>query len=350
MLLFPCKQSIKSSHSADVTLERLSVKAGLEKFNTLEETELTFLLIDGFSMLSFSSAVDVLRIANNLSDTPVFRYQVVTLSNQPVKASNGFAIMPSEELDSLKQQTILVVIAGTGAKVDDHSEAIKIIRYARRNNCTIWGLSSGVVVLAQAGQLQGRTIAAHWADAPYFREHYPDITVSQSLFEFDKNLATCAGGGAAADLMLHALIGAKLGREKKEEIASVMVLDTVRDGRLQQMTPLDIQYATSQPTVCNVISEMNNNIFTPLKISELAEEQNISQRQLERLFKTHVGLSPARVYLNLRLEKARQEVLQARRPMSEIALDYGFSMSNFARIYARIFGVSPTADRASKQA
>ena len=52
---------------------------------------------------------------------------------------------------------------------------------------------------------------------------------------------------------------------------------------------------------------------------------------IERLFAREFGQSPARVYDRLRLEDARQDVLNARRDLTAIALDYGFAPASFAR-------------------
>ena len=42
----------------------------------------------------------------------------------------------------------------------------------------------------------------HWENLAAFREEFPDLEVTNELFEIDRNRFTCSGGIAALDLML----------------------------------------------------------------------------------------------------------------------------------------------------
>ncbi|MEY8840053.1 helix-turn-helix domain-containing protein, partial [Cribrihabitans sp. XS_ASV171] len=112
-----------------------------------------------------------------------------------------------------------------------------------------------------------------------------------------------------------------------------------------QRRMLDMRFQTSHPVVFATLRLMRDNLFDPLPIARIAEVQNLSQRQLERLFRQEFGQPPSRVYAELRLDHARQEVLAGSRPLTEIALDYGFTPDTFGRVYRRVFGRSPSEDR-----
>ena len=68
-----------------------------------------------------------------------------------------------------------------------------------------------------------------------------------------------------------------------------------------------------------------------------------------RLFLRELGRSPNRFYTELRLSQARQDVLAGNNSISNIALDYGFTIPNFSKTYRRVFGALPSQDRDGAQ-
>ncbi|MBN9273381.1 MAG: helix-turn-helix domain-containing protein, partial [Mesorhizobium sp.] len=99
-------------------------------------------------------------------------------------------------------------------------------------------------------------------------------------------------------------------------------------------------------TVRQVISIMELHLEQTLTIPELCRKVDISQRQLDRLFKQYVGKPPALYYRDIRLDRARGLVTQTDMLMSEIAIASGFSSQvHFSRAYRERFGLSPRSDR-----
>ena len=83
-----------------------------------------------------------------------------------------------------------------------------------------------------------------------------------------------------------------------------------------------------------------------MPIRALAAQIGLTVRQLERLFKIHLGASPIAFYKAERLKRARELLLYTNLPMSEIALAAGFgSQSHFARSYREKYGCTPSQDQ-----
>ena len=83
-------------------------------------------------------------------------------------------------------------------------------------------------------------------------------------------------------------------------------------------------------------------------ISRMASRSlvDISVRQLQRVFKQHVSVTPVRYYLNLRLDRARGLVTQTEMPINEVAALCGFLRpEQFSRAYAKRFEIAPIRDR-----
>lgn len=295
-------------------------------------------------MQAFSSAIEVLRVARKLGARDLFSYTVCTLDNKPVAASNKIAIMPDIDLDDVPKGAIVVVVSGAGADIHPNPALISKLRTWARDAHPIWALSSGVVRLAQTGLIDDCSVAAHWEDVPYLRENHPRVDVSTSLFVAAGPHPTCSGGGAAADLML-SYVANNSTTGLAEDIASRLIIDGVRDGRMKQSFPAHLRFSTSNKNVFAAIKLMEANCFEAIAMHEVARRIGVSQRQLERLFRMEFAKSPAAVYLELRLDEAKQEVLAGHRTLIDIALDYGFQPGNFGKVYRRVFGTLPSEDR-----
>lgn len=306
--------------------------------------EFVFIVEDGFTMYAFSSAVEVLRLAQKFGGRAAPTYSVSSLGNAPVRASNGIAVVMDRDIDDLPRRANLVIVSGAGVRSQPNPDLIAKMRMWDRQGFGIWAISSGVVRLAQAGLADEITVSAHWEDMPYLKENHRRTVVSSSLFIGNCKHPTCCGGGAAADLMLD-YIRREISADLLEDIASRLMLDGARDGRLTQSLPAQMRYATANRTVFAAIRAMEKNRHTALPTHEIARMTVISLRQLERLFSTEYGRTPGEVYKDLRLSEARQEVIAGRRPLNDIAWEYGFEPPQFTKAYRQIFGILPSDDR-----
>ncbi|MDQ7051223.1 MAG: helix-turn-helix domain-containing protein [Enterobacterales bacterium] len=91
---------------------------------------------------------------------------------------------------------------------------------------------------------------------------------------------------------------------------------------------------------------METNIEEPLTPGDIAGLVNISRRQLERLFSSHLSSTPTRYYLELRLQNARRLLLQTSLPIIEVSIACGFSSApHFSKCYRDLFNCSPSEER-----
>ena len=93
---------------------------------------------------------------------------------------------------------------------------------------------------------------------------------------------------------------------------------------------------------------MEAHLETPIPITELSSNIEMSSRQLERLFKSELSQTPARYYLNLRLDRARKFIRQTSLNIQEIAVATGFSSASyFSKSYKSRFRLTPLEERAN---
>lgn len=83
-----------------------------------------------------------------------------------------------------------------------------------------------------------------------------------------------------------------------------------------------------------------------LSVDALASACNISVSALERRFKRHLKKTPHQYINEVRLDNARQMLLETDKPIGTIALETGFAdHSHFTRAFTRKFGVTPRSER-----
>jgi len=74
----------------------------------------------------------------------------------------------------------------------------------------------------------------------------------------------------------------------------------------------------------------------------LAAQAGLSKFHFHRLFKSAVGVSPLRYYINLRMNVARQLLRETKKSVVDVALDVDYTNpSHFAKLFRRETGHSP---------
>jgi transcriptional regulator GlxA family with amidase domain len=91
---------------------------------------------------------------------------------------------------------------------------------------------------------------------------------------------------------------------------------------------------------------MQDTIEAPVSPAEIAADIGISTRQLERLFGKYLNTSPKKYFMELRLERARNLLVQTEASVIDVAFACGFeSPGHFTRVYKAAYGVTPTSQR-----
>ena len=91
---------------------------------------------------------------------------------------------------------------------------------------------------------------------------------------------------------------------------------------------------------------MEANVAEPLTIVEVARFSGLELRSLQRQFKRSLGKSPERVYLDIRLARARILVQRSDKSLRDIAAETGFaSSSHLTARYTPRFGAPPSVER-----
>lgn len=304
-----------------------------------------FLLLSGFALLAYAAAIESLRAANQVAGKKLYTWHHIRPDDRTAVASNGVEFHCEFDTSCDEKFDYLFICASDEALTFHNSRTFRWLRNLAANNAVLAGISGGVFVLARAGLLNHQRVTLHWVYAPAFSEEFPEANLHRSLYEIDGNRMTCGGGMAPLD-MLHALLARQHGEELAARVSDWLLHTEIREGQKPQRLSFRARLGVSNSGLIRALEAMEDALEEPLPRKELARIAAMSERHLDRLFLAQVGSPLSAYYLQLRLERARQLVLQSNLSLLEIAIACGFNRaSTFSKSYRKLFGVPPSTDR-----
>ncbi len=311
------------------------------------EHEILVFVTPHFNVSATTSFIDPFRVSNYLAGAAKFSWSFVSQHGGPIESSSGIAVQ-TKPLEEVAQRDLWLVLVSSSWTPERHGspQLRAALQKWDRSGALIGGLDTGAIVLAQAGLLKGKTATVHYEHIDAFSEIAADTTVSENMFVLDGRVFTCCGGTASTDLglrLVHAVAGESLANATARYLFHHDVRGEDRSQNPKVVEPMG--YVTSG-VVRAAIDLMEAHLETTLTIPEIADQLELSQRQLSRLFRQYVRKSPVEYYRDIRLDRARGLVTQTELKFSEIAAASGFnSQVHFSRAYNQRFGLSPSADR-----
>lgn len=315
---------------------------------TLDTRWFGFLLLPGFTLLAFSSALDPLRIANQLSQKPLYGWRLFSEDGAAVPSSSGVDVGVHAALAEVSQDLRLFVCSGNRGTEAASASTVAAIRRHVRFGGKIGGICTGAATLARAGLLDGAKFTLHWENQPGFVEVFPNLEPTRNRFEDDHGLLTCGGGSAATEMMLK-MIARDYGPEFAILVADMCLNDPDLSGRREQRSSIAKAIDSRNPKLLGAIQSMYANIEDPLSLDDIAEQGGLSRRQLERHFRNLLLEPPAVIYRNIRLERARGLMIETDMSVMEVAMACGFNSANvFSRHFKKRYGETPFGVRGKR--
>jgi transcriptional regulator GlxA family with amidase domain len=311
------------------------------------KSRFVFLTLPQYSQIALANAVEPLRMANDLSGQLAYEWVITSLDGQPVSASNGLSLTPTVGLDQIGRPDIVFICGGRNVRDAVTPTLLAALRRLAEQGTGLGALCTGGYALARAGLLDRCRATIHWENVSALREEFPRIIISDQVFTIDRNRYTASGGVAPLDLMLN-LIETKLGSKVAQLVSEQFIVDRIRSDKDRQYVPLRAQVGVSHQSLLKVAELMEANVERPMSLERIAQETGLSRRQIERLFKRHLNCVPKRYYLELRLKRARELLLQTAMPIMDITTACGFqSPPHFSKCYRKQFGYPPSVERQS---
>ncbi|ABD55361.1 GlxA family transcriptional regulator [Jannaschia sp. CCS1] len=312
--------------------------------------QFVFVLLDQFTMLCFASAVEALRIANRMSGRELYRWTLAGEGGDYAQSSAGIWFRLDSDLSEVTRDDVVLLCGGIDVANATTKRLLSWVRREARKGPVMAGLCTAGYTLAKAGLLDGKRATIHWENQDSFAEEFEEVTLTKSVFVVDGPRITTAGGTASIDLMLK-LIAEDHGEDLANLVADQLIYTSIRTDQDTQRLSIPTRIGVRHPKLGQVIRMMEQNIEDPISPAQLAMDVGMSTRQLERLFRRYLNRSPKRYYMELRLGKARNLLMQTDMSVINVALACGFaSPSHFSKCYRAHYDTTPYRERGSHAA
>ncbi|MEM6276902.1 MAG: GlxA family transcriptional regulator [Pseudomonadota bacterium] len=309
-----------------------------------------FVLLPDFTLLCFASAVESLRIANRMAGKTLYAWELMGEGGTHITCSAGTEFRVDKDLDEVSRDDTVLLCGGLAVQEATTKRLLAWLRREARRGPVMGGLCTAGFSLAKAGLLDGKRATIHWENQDSFAEEFLEVELTKSVFIVDGNRVTTAGGTASIDLMLK-FIAEDHGEDLANAVADQLIYSSIRTDQDTQRLSIPTRIGVRHPRLSQVIQQMELNIEEPISPSILAKDVGMSTRQLERLFRRYLNRSPKRYYMELRLQKARNLLMQTDMSVINVALACGFaSPSHFSKCYRAHYNTTPYRERGAQAA
>lgn len=300
------------------------------------------LLYPGVNAIDVAGPWEAFAAAHHEDGSAAYALRSWGLDEGALACESGLTLCADGPLPARPRAHTLLVPGGMGVRrpATLATLAAWLSRHQHRFE-RIASVCTGAYVLAEAGLLDGRRVATHWAHAADLQRRYPRVRVdSDSLYLDDGRICSSGGVTAGIDLTLD-LIERDVGRKAAAASARELVVYLRRTGSQAQYSgPLQMQLAATD-RLSEVCAWAAANLEEDLSVEHLAERAGLSARQFSRRFQATFDTSPAQFVKRLRLDRARM-LLEQGVALARVAHATGFtSEDGLRKAFRARFGCTP---------
>ncbi|MFD3744805.1 GlxA family transcriptional regulator [Nocardia sp. NPDC058633] len=318
----------------------------------MAERLVVIVMFDQVDLLDVTGPSEVFSLLQREMDEPTgYRVVLAAESMAPVTTSAGVRILPDVTFAELGRVDTVVVPGAVEADSRRRFRAVvdpgvvaavaRLAEGARR----VASVCVGAHVLAAAGLLDGKRATTHWSTAPQLAAEHPAVIVdADPIYIRDGNVWTGAGLTACLDLTL-ALVADDFGDELALRVARQLVMYLKRPGGQSQFS-VSLEPVSTTRRIEDLRHYISRNIASSLTVAELAEQVHVGERQLTRIFRTELGMTPAAYIESARVEVARHRLETSDESLQRIAAGCGFNtVDTLARAFRRQLDTTPNEYR-----
>lgn len=322
------------------------------QLRSMRERHALLVLSPGTPLLAVS-ALEALRVGNHLLGGRALEPLLLSPDGRDLQCAGGVTLAVDAALSDCRDLSGLYVVADRLPALDGSTGLSPVLlslgRDLERRGGVIGGLGCGAAWWAETGLMNGYRCclqSLHHAEAA---QRWPEAIICTAHHVHDRSRWTSAAGLAGIELLIR-WFGTRHGERVKLQLLAHFGIERLRQEHEHQ-AEAGSERAGSSARLAEALALMQANLAEPLSTEDIANLVGVSRRQLERLFKQHLDALPARWYLELRLQRARQLLLQSSQSILQVGLSCGFaSGAHFSNAYRSFFGRTPRDERGVRAA
>jgi transcriptional regulator GlxA family with amidase domain len=295
------------------------------------EDGVAVLLLEGYSSFEMAAICDCLAEARSISGSRSFRLTVCARNERHVHASDGVFSLGGHTISDVAPRKMLVILLGPGAE----PKCDGILRRVSEDWCR-----SGSRILLVSAASNVRRFWHQTAGSRYQAANVSRYRSYSGVVEEDVEFVT--GGLGLLDELL----------DYVKSQHSVELMNKV-SGRLLHRRHtsatsakyLEQNLRESLPWVGPLLDAIDKGRSLSPK-RQLSGAAGVSDRQLERICRNNLKMSPMEFWNFIRLHRAHSDIVASLKSIGEIAREAGYqSQSQFSKSYRKRFGTTPLAAR-----
>ncbi|MEJ2859995.1 GlxA family transcriptional regulator [Actinomycetospora flava] len=299
-------------------------------------------------LLDIACVTSTFSTARDVGADPAYAVTLLTPGARTITCRPGLRL---EANGALEHHTAtvdtLVVVGGLGSeRAAADPVLLAHVRRLARDARRVASVCTGASVLAAAGLLDGRHATTHWRFAGDLARAHPAVHVDPDpIFVRDGRVATSAGVTSALDLAL-SFVDEDHGPVIARRVARALVTYLQRPGTQAQMSLHVAAPAPTDDVVRRVVDHVAEHLDADLGAAALADRAGVSERHLTRLFRAHLGRTPAEHVRRTRTEAAAALVATTDVPLARVASRCGFRSTETMRTaFLDAYGRTPSEHR-----
>ena len=305
--------------------------------------------------------LDVLRSAGvvypeyvgGVSGEPLLDVRIVAENRAPFRCVTGNVVVEPHASIATIGRVDVAIVCDLNMPIDippkgRYSAETAWLRQVHAGGALVGSVCTGSLMLAEAGLLDGRRCAGHWAFRDLFRTAYPKVEfVIDAILCLDNEME---GLDHRRKLRLVARTRALRHRPALRERA--------RAGRRQSLSPFrprgwPAAFCNDEPARAeggrrhrSLSAWIADNYSSANPVGAMVEQAGLNRRTFVRRFRAATGYLPLEYVHRLRVEEAKQIIEREAEHLDEVGAMVGYDdPAFFRRLFKRQTGLTPAAYR-----
>jgi len=313
--------------------------------NTANTKIIYFALYEGVQLLDVAGPAEVFSLANAYGRHYDIRFVSNAVDNR-ITSSAGLNLHTNplpRKLTSIHTLIVPGAISEPLRAALADNQFVTWLAFASRKATRLVSVCTGAFFFGALGLLDNRRATTHWLGLEELQRQYPKAIVEKdTLYTNESELWTSAGVLSGVDMAL-AIVAEDLGPKTALAVARELVVFVFRDGGQSQFSgPIDLQTKANRSDLVYLVGWLESNLRMAINVEKMAEYMAVSVRTLHRRCQKAFGMTPAKLFTELRLEHSRNLLQEPMHSIKQIAHECGYpNSSSYSKAFSLRFGVAP---------